>query len=478
MRHLSLVLALGLLAGCQTYDSPFVHKSEAELDAMEYQNALAAESFQNQDYAQAEAILNQLATEQTVSQPLYQLERVPVLLMQGKREEAHDLMMKTREQIETLFDPQSEARAVSLWHGENNKVYKGEPHERATLYALLALSFMEKGEWEDAIRCVKNGLLADSSTEGERYNSDYGLLHYIGYIAARHLGDTEGANEYKRELMTVLKQFRSSLLGDAAAHIEDPNSFYAQLFDETQLPNAFVLVWTGRGPYYGRGGEYEETRYVMRNSIYHSMVSLELEGQSERRTMPAFLGSVGFQATTRGGRAMDNVLADKAALKKTMEISKNVFFVVGTACISAAQGDAALPMLCIGGGCYVAGIVPWIIGECINSQADIRYWHNLPEEFMICPLVLPQTEQTAVVRAFREWDGFAAQKVPLKPTGGFSVYHVGLSEEDYLPESNVYLPRTSVVQQINRRMLNTVNTFSAHKDFWMTAEIPVVEEAK
>ncbi len=459
MRHLSLVLALGLLAGCQTYDSPFVHKSEAELDAMEYQNALAAESFQNQDYAQAEAILNQLAAEQTVSQPLYQLERVPVLLMQGKREEAHDLMMKTREQIETLFDPQSEERALSLWHGENNKVYKGEPHERATLYALLALSFMEKGAWEDALRCVKNGLLADSSTEGDGYTSDYGLLHYIGYVASRYAGDAAGAAEYQRELQEILR-----LRGVSDAE----RSEAAALFGETaELPNAFLIVWAGDAPSYGRGGEYEEVRYVLPGLNAYSKITLKLNEATPPLVLPQILGDVNFQATTRGGREMDHVLADKAALKKTMEVSKNIFFIIGTACFAAANGDAALPMICIGGGCYAAGVIPWIIGECINSKADIRYWHNLPGQFLVYPLVLKGGEPPAIVQGVHGWDVAASTSCAFPQTPSpFAVLHLQMAKTAAVPK-----------EKYQRIYEKSCNLHLTTKDWWLATELPLVEEA-
>ena len=163
----AMAAVVAMVCGCATYTSPFVHKTEEELDAMERLDWGAARRFASGDYDAADRTLRSLTAEPTVSRPLYELERVSVLLQKDRRKEARELMLKVARDFELLFDERSEEEAVSLWHGENEKVFKGDAHERATLYAFLALSFLETGDWDDAERSVKNGLLADSANTKE-----------------------------------------------------------------------------------------------------------------------------------------------------------------------------------------------------------------------------------------------------------------------------------------------------------------------
>ena len=165
------------MCGCSSPKGDFVEKSEAELAAMELQNDNAHAKFVNGNYDEAMQILNNIGAERTVSRPLYQMEKLSVLLMDGKFDEAHEQMMALHSDFETLFDKKSEEKAQSIWHGEVNKVYKGDSYERATFYALMAMSFIRKQEYEDALRCVKNGLLADADSNSDKAVEDYALLH-------------------------------------------------------------------------------------------------------------------------------------------------------------------------------------------------------------------------------------------------------------------------------------------------------------
>lgn len=393
--------ALSLVFGCATYESPFVHKTEEELDAMELRSLHAASAFANGDYDTSERILESLASEQTVSSPLYELERVSVLLQKGERRKAHELMCKIRRDLEMLFDEKSEKEAMSLWHGENKKVFKGDVHERSTLYAFLAMSFMEAGEWDDAERCVKNGLLADSSnTEDERYNSDYALLQYLGYVACRKGGRDADAEEYQRELMQTLGAKAPST---------------AKMMKEAKLPNAFLVVWAGTPPTYVRGGQYDEIRHVIpgKKSPF-SYFSVKPDGMPEL-AFATGLADVNFQATTRGGREMDSVLADKAAVKTGMEASANILLIAGLACFSAmgnnAQADMAL--LCVGAGCCVLGGGFYIVGNCINTTADVRSWKTMPGELLVVPLQLPEGNRSLDVNGYRLRDQVVRKRVSM-----------------------------------------------------------------
>ena len=404
MKAAAVFVALSA-CGCATYTSPFVHKTEEELEAMEAQDAVASAHFASGDYGRADAILKQLLAEPTVSSPLYEMERISVLLNQGKKDEAHELMMKVRADLDLLFDEKSEKEAISLWHGENKKVYKGDAHERSTLYAFLAMSFMERGDWDNAERCVKNGLLADSAnTKEERFNSDYALLQYLGYVACARGGRAADADRYKEELNATLRA-----CSPAAADV----------LGKSPLPNAFVVVWAGTPPSYVRGGAHKEIRHVIPGKkCAFDFLSAQPAGGDEL-LMAGGLADLNFQATTRGGREMDTVLADKAAAKTGMEASKNILILAGYGCFAAMGNDskADLVLGCVGGGCFLLGITFHIVGECINADADIRSWKNLPGELIVLPISLPERDTEVEVRGYKGWDNIVCRKVavPVRP---------------------------------------------------------------
>lgn len=414
---IAAVLVALSACGCASYTSPFVHKTEKELEAMETQDSVASAHFASGDYGRADTMLKQLLTEPTVSSPLYELERVSVLLNQGKREEAHELMMKVRADFELLFDEKSEKEAISLWHGENKKVYKGDAHERSTLYAFLAMSFMERGDWDNAERCAKNGLLADSAnTKEERFNSDYALLQYLGYVACARGGRAADADRYKEELNATLKVCSPAAAG---------------MIGKSPLPNAFVVVWAGTPPSYVRGGAHKEIRHVVpgKKCSFDFLSAQATSG--DELLMTGGLADLNFQATTRGGREMDTVLSDKAAAKTGMEASGNILLIAGYGCFSAMgnNANADLVLGCVGGGCFLLGCTFHVVGACINSDADIRSWKNLPGELIVLPMNLPEHDTEVSVRGYKGWDNIVCRtvKVPVH-SDGVATAHVSMMQ--------------------------------------------------
>ena len=425
------ITALGLsavllaLCGCRTESGRFASRSDAELDLMESTNELQNAAFCRGDYRTAETILSRLAADQTVSSTQYDLEKASILLVQGRKDEAHGFLMKARTDIEQVIDAESEEKATSVWHGENSKVFKGDAHERATLYALLAISFLDRGEYEDALRCVKNGLLADSAnTKDVQYNADYALLHYLGYVAASKSGDDAEATSYAKEVEKNLADRKIPIGKGSAAQA---------FFEKDNIPDAFLVVWSGLPPTYVRGGEYEEIRYVSPGSSLVDFVTVEPEGGDEQ-VVAKGLGDVNFQATTRGGREMDEVLADKAAVKSGFKASGNVLITAGLFCVGTTSDNAIaeVVLLSTGCACLALGGTCHLVGYCINSRADVRSWRNLPGEFMIVPVKLSGATQALTVRGYRVWDNIATEKCSVtRSAKGVGVTHLSMLPSEW-----------------------------------------------
>lgn len=419
---IALSAALVAVCGCQTDSGRFAPRSGAELDEMEATNALQNAAFRIGDYESAERVLDALAADHTVSSVQYDLERASIRLVQGRKDDAHGLLLKARSDIEQIFDAASEEKAQSLWHGEANKVFKGDAHERATLYALLALSFLERGEYEDAIRCVKNGLLADSANTKEvQYNSDYALLQYLGYVAAAKSGDPAAAAAYAEEM-------RGSL--DARKIPTGEGSSVAALTNAANLPDAFVVVWTGLPPEFVRGGEYGEIRFVSPGRRLVDFLTAQMDAAPET-VVARGLGDVNFQAMTRGGRLMDEILADKANVKCGLAASGNILLAAGLACVLTTSDNAVAEVALLSTGCslLVLGGTCHLVGYCINSEADVRAWQNLPGEFAIIPVKCPDGARELTVRGYRLWDNVATVRCKV----GRSAKGVGITHLSMLP---------------------------------------------
>lgn len=415
-----------IITGCNSYQGDFVQKSEEELAAMEQQNATAHEQFVRGNYSEAESLIRNLCQERTVSRPLYQLELISTLLMQNKTAEAHELMIKLQEDLEVLFDKEAAEKAMSVWHGEVNKVYHGDSYERATLYALLAMSFIQNGEYDDAIRAVKNGLLADADSNSEEAVEDYALLSYLGYLANIKAGRQDDAAEYLRSMIAAIAKCGFNL------NDENGNRISGTCFDHlTQVdPNVLLVVWTGDGPEVVCTGEYEEVRSIVRGKNFFDRLGLQIS-DSNMLFAANNLADIDYQATTRGGRLMDTVLADKAMAKKGMEISRNILLIAGTGLMVAGatcglNNVVGLSLFCSGGGCFILGGTAWLIGSMMNPHADGRFWHNLPGKFYIIPLKLAPGTYNLMTTGYYNFDvmGMAVGTITVADNANLQVIHL------------------------------------------------------
>ncbi len=199
MKRLFLFISLiaVLAAGCKSTN--FVEKSQKELDAMETESYRARDSFLAGNYAEAETILTELSRERTVSQPLYLCELATVQLAQNRQDEALNNYLKAQQDLELLFDKSKEAEAQSLWSGETNKVYKGDPHETTTLYMLIGTLMLNKGDSDTAIAAFKSALLRDGDVNDPTgvHSSDYALGQMLLGECYRRINDTESAKKLR-----------------------------------------------------------------------------------------------------------------------------------------------------------------------------------------------------------------------------------------------------------------------------------------
>ena len=416
-----------VLCGCKTGEL------ENRLDDMERQaSASGVVNFRAGDFAAADAAFSKLAAEPTVSAPLYRLDRIPCLVLSGRKDEAYNAMRDLRVELEELYDPESEQLALSKWHGEVNKVFKGSPYEMAAFYALMSLSCAERGDYEDAWRCVQNGLLYDSDVADEKYRSDDALLLYLGAVFADKIGEVDSVDQCRRRLRAALAERNIS-----AADIEKHgNSAYTALLgDSGTKPNTLVMFWTGTPPQYGRAGEYGEKQTILKGlGSSEDFMTVSVDG-GEEMAVPGKVGDVNFQASTRGGRMMDNVLADKAEFKQDMKNFQTVsvglsgFFLAA----STATFDTSKEMLVVSGALAATAVaflvvdgVLYVFYDTTDPRADIRTWKTLPGQLNVVPLSLTPGRHEIVARAYIGGDVLSrtAYSVDVPDDGCMAVAHV------------------------------------------------------
>lgn len=434
--------------GCQGLKPPFVHKSEEELEQLDKEDWTAAQYFQMGLLSSALKLNEQLSSEMTVSRPLFDLERVSILLTLNRREEAFALMKKYVEGLNLLFSGEAEIRSTSLWHGENNKIFRGDNHERATLYSLLAMAYIEHQEYDQAISCVKNGLIADtSSLEGNHYSSDYALLHYLGYLACRYQGDDQGAAQYRQEYLSVLRGL--------GYDVSNSSSGYAAFVNTEKLPTAFLVVWTGFPPSYMHTGAYHEKRSLVLGSDPFAAVGLTLD-EREYQVLGG-LADLNFQASTRGGRLMDCVLDNKASVKGALEDkAPNVCFEISRACFQTTCSNPIGECIILGTGAFFVsvGFCCYGIGKLVNSTADIRSWKCLPAKLRILPLYLqPGVDVKMKLQGYSDWDCAFRREGTLRADGQHVLFnHISLIPAGITVNHNQYENKRARKKELEEKM--------------------------
>lgn len=348
----------------------------------------------------------------TVDRLRWQLEEISNLLLMGDESESHALMMSTREDVELLFDPNAERKAVSLWHGESAKVFKGDGWERATLYALLGLSFLERGDWEKAMKCAKNGLLSDSDSQKGSSNADYALLPYLGYVAARRSGTENDAREFA-------VQYR--------------NIFGREIPAAAREPDSLLVLWVGEGVTYRVDGEYSQRRKVVEGAIEGRLDAVSVAASDGQTwfSLPSGLADLNAQATGRGPRQMDRILQDKVTSKKTLANVGGGLLAASTAMMVTGTADFRLAIVLYPTAAATALLAGGaLIGaEAIETTADARIWSCLPGRLLVVPVCggggLMQ------LTGYMGWDEVyrGDVNVPIRSAGKIPVCHKSLLPE-------------------------------------------------
>jgi hypothetical protein len=257
-------------------------------------------------------------------------------------------------------------RSRSYFHEEARKTFLGEPYERVMAYFYRGILYWKDGEMDNARAAFRSGQIQDADSEKKEYSSDYVLLDYLDGLATAKLGG-DGQDAFKRA---------KSSCKLAIPPPYDPKA------------NVLFFLEYGRGPTkYATGDYHEQLRFLPGQSAAKEVV-IRVADQA-LRVGP--YDDLTFQATTRGGRVMDYILANKAVFKGAADTVGNAALISGLVLAQDRNTqEAAL-------GLAVFGLLSKIVSAKTTPAADVRAWDNLPQYLSFAALRLPVGRHTATI---------------------------------------------------------------------------------
>ena len=285
---------------------------------------------------------------------------------------ARTLDMATAD-VDSLMAGEKEAqRASGKFVKEQEKWFKGENYERSALFFFRGLLYLATNDFGNAAACFKRAQLYDiTGDDAPGFAGDWYSCEWTLAFAAYKQGFPEEA----KQAMERAAKF-STRQGDVPP--PEPNQ------------NVLVVVLTGGGPIKTRAGKYGERLVYVEGP--NPVTEVEIREGSRVLARSAAAESLYVQASTRGTRQVDYLLAGKANFKQ------------GTAVAAAALGAGAVIASQQHNGGTAAGIlaglalVSALVSSATTPEADIRTWNNLPHSIFLIGLTLPPGEQKLEVR--------------------------------------------------------------------------------
>ncbi len=275
-------------------------------------------------------------------------------MRRGQHVEAKELLDDAILSMGGIISKDKNARqARGLFHGESKKTYIGEPYERVMAYYYRGILYWMDGEPDNARACFRSAQLIDSDSENKSYSADYTLLDYLDGLATTKLsGDGSDALDRARKVAKGVS-----------------------LPDYNRKANVLIFIESGKGPTKYAGGEYGEALLFSQGQSVAKNALVRLDGKTI--SAPPY-DDLNFQATTRGGRVMDQILANKAGFKSTTDSIGDAGIIGGAVLAGSQQGHHSNADE-VGAGLLAFGLLSKIVSSATTPAADVRCWDNLPQ---------------------------------------------------------------------------------------------------
>ena len=317
---------------------------------------------------------------------LWQYRTASAAMRRGQFDAAKPLLDDALLTLGGVYGKDAEARkARGLFNKEARKTFIGEPYERSMAYFYRGVLYWRDGELDNARACFRSAEFEDSDAANAEYKGDWVLPDYLDGLATTKLGGN-GEDALKRAKAV-------------ARNINLP--------DYNPQANVLFILEYGPGPEKYGGGQYDEQlRFRTRGS---PVLSAQIKtGSINQQVAPC--DDLNFQATTRGGRVMDHVLANKAVFKGTTDTIGDAAIISGAILADGRHRRRNSSADEIGAGLIIAGLISKGFSAATTPEADIRTWDNLPQFISFATLKMSPGEHVVTVE-FNNASGAANPKL-------------------------------------------------------------------
>ncbi|GAA6170926.1 hypothetical protein NBRC116592_05960 [Colwellia sp. KU-HH00111] len=262
--------------------------------------------------------------------------------------------------IEMVFaDNEAALKARSLWYGEQEKDFKGEPYERVMAYYYRGLVYLMQGDYENARATFQSGILQDAFAEEQQFRADFStLILLVGWSAAMMNSEHLMTDAY-RELKAI------------NANVTLPEKHH----------NVIFIAETGKSPRKLRDGVGHYDLVFRRGKKFKDKSAKMTLTEKE---IPLMLtDDLYVQATTRGGRAVDRIIKGKVLFKEGAEAVGETLATVGNTVVQLSSIDNNNSGAGIGAALTLVGVGAKIFSKNVNAKADNRYWKSLPNKILM-----------------------------------------------------------------------------------------------
>lgn len=311
---------------------------------------------------------------------------------------AQRLFADSRELIETIYaDSPSAEKARSKFVPEASKDFKGDPYERAMVGYYLSLADFASNDLDNARADLRFAEYQDTMSSSENYQSDMVLMSFIrGWLYNCSGKPTKAMDEF-------------SSVSKAKSNLDIPAPYN----------NVLLIAEVGKAPGKLATGKFREALKYKRlddgavQGVTFAHNNMLLIGQQ--------IEDVYWQASTRGGRALDKVLAGKASFKQTaVDIAAGAAFIAevsNSISIGAAiEGDRKnaekynqLSLLS-----SLISLGSDLVAYATKPEADTRTWTSLPDRIYVTTTFVGNIDDAQWSAGFHNAQGRMMKAVHMK----------------------------------------------------------------
>ncbi len=450
-----IVVCLGVKDGVAfAGDNNYVvqDKSYEELNKMEILANDARVLYWNGEYQKALDIFDTLARSNHPNTPLYFDEIAQCQIALGKLSEAEKSLRNVDNFFRTYNTEDRERKALSSFGKEADKIYLGDPYERASNYLLLAVIFMNRGDYENALAACKSGILAAADVGDNKNSGNYTMLHLLEMKNFQMLGRTDTAAQSRAiarrsyinahpmvrdlysdrlgllELLSLSQEQRKKLnvketqeelqaklkdvedkLTEASRRVNPEEDLGILLTGDY---NTLIVVPVGKGPHKSRKGKDGQVVVIEPDQSTYQKPAVYIDGTLASIKPVTQVADINFLAMTRGGRKMDAILQGKAVYRSTTVGAGALLTDIG----NRLGGIAGLATVFV-------GLIAQGVGGAMSPEADTRCWQLLPSSFDVYALNLPAGEHEIDIkdRIYFEIQSETARKISINGQGGLAI---------------------------------------------------------